>query len=63
MKNKKYQFEIEENNVIRAAIAPMGIDFRPNTRFYMGDYICRIYAIMQYPPIPMKKIITMSLKK
>ena len=50
MKNKKYQFEIEENNVIRAAIAPMGIDFRPNTRFYMGDYICRIYAIMQYPP-------------
>ena len=42
MKNKKYQFEIEENNVIRAAIAPMGIDFRPNTRFYMGDYICRI---------------------
>ena len=50
MKNKKYQFEIEENNVIRAAIAPMGIDFRPNTRFYMSDYICRIYAIMQYPP-------------
>ena len=42
MKNKKYQFEIEENNVIRAAIAPMGIDFRPNTRFYMGDYICRL---------------------
>lgn len=33
MKNKKYQFEIEENNVIRAAIAPMGIDFRPNTVF------------------------------
>lgn len=50
MKNKKYQFEIEDNNVIRAAIAPMGLDFRPNTRFYMGDYICRIYAIMQYPP-------------
>ncbi len=50
MKNKKYQFEIADNNVIRAAIAPMGLDFRPNTRFYMGDYICRIYAIIQYPP-------------
>ena len=23
MKNKKYQFEIEENNVIRATIAPI----------------------------------------
>ena len=47
---KKNNIPIEDNNVLKGAIAPMGLDFSPNTRFYMGDYICRIYVIMQYPP-------------
>lgn len=52
MRSKKYQFEINENNPLRAAIAPFGLDFSANTRFYAGDYICRIYTVIQYPPAP-----------
>ncbi|MBP3923197.1 MAG: DUF87 domain-containing protein [Ruminiclostridium sp.] len=49
MFSKKHNLVVEENNALRSAIAPLGLDFSPISRFYMGDYICRIYSVIQYP--------------